>query len=128
MSNGWAQQEVTVSPAKVVSGIVTSAPLTKEFRITAGGATVGFLAKVVVSAATVVGTITLKVESGMGADYVVAKSTTVSAAGIYYIRLMASVGADAAVMPLLAKGLVTVTTTNAGDSVTIASVEVLQEL
>lgn len=128
MANGWSQENVTANSGKVYAGIRTGTPLTKEFRISAGGATTGFVAKIVISAATVVGTVTLKLETAIGPDYVVAKSTTVSAAGNYYIQLMPTVSGDAAVMPLLNKGLVTLTTTNASDSVTLTSVEVLQAL
>lgn len=128
MSNGWAQEDVSSSPDQALSGIVTSSVITKEFRLSAGGASQGLAVKVKASAATIVGSITAKLQTALGNDWVDVKSVTVSAAGNFYIKVMSTVAGDAAIMPLLNKGRVVITTTNAGDSVTVASVEVLQAL
>ncbi len=129
MSNGWAQNEVSLFAGEITSGVVTNNPVSKEFSISCGGATVGIVIKIAVSAVTVVGSVTPKLQTAIGNDWIDVKSgAAITVAGNTYIRLMSTIGADAAVMPLLNKGRIVVTTTNAGDTVTISGIEVLQEL
>lgn len=136
MSNGWAQDEVSLYPGQVVSGVVSNAVISKEFRISSGGAVEGLVVKISPSAVTQVGTITVALQTAIGSDWVTAKtSAAITTATPTYIRLMSTVAGDVAVMPLLGKGRIVITTTNAGDSVTIGvgatntgGIEVLQEL
>lgn len=125
--NGYATDDIAIT-SKVVSGIVTNEPLTKEERVSAGGSLNGII-KLKVSSVTQVGTITPKLQTANGSDWVDVKSgTAITAAGIQYIRWNIQVTADQTVLPLLNKLRVVVTTTNAGDTLTVDLCEVLQEL
>lgn len=127
MSNGWSATEVAFV-GKLVSGIVTNEPISKEPAVTAGGALNGIF-KLKVSGVTQVGTITPKLQTANGNDWVDVKSgAAITAAGIQYIRWNIEVAGDQAVLPLLNKCRLVVTTTNAGDIVTIDSCELLQQL
>lgn len=123
--NGWAPNNVEI--AGVVSGVVTNQPISRPFPITAGGSK-NFVLKIKTSAATVVGTITAKLQTALGDDWVDSKTVVIAASGNVYIKLNVEVTADQTFLPLLAKGRVVLTTTNAGDSITLTSVETLQEL
>lgn len=124
--NGWACKEVAIT--RPVTGVVTAEAVTSEFAITAGGALNGVI-KVTVSGVTQVGTITPTFQTANGSDWVTVKAgTAITASGIQYIRWNIEVAGDQAVLPLLNKGRIVVTTTNAADAVTFSSVEVLQEL
>jgi hypothetical protein len=82
-----------------------------------------------VSSVTQVGTITPKLQTAIGSDWVDVKSgSAITAAGIQYIRWNIEVAADQTVLPLLAKCRVVVTTTNGGDALTVDSCEALQQL
>lgn len=123
--NGWSASGYALGTQ--VSGIVTNLPASREFPITAGGSK-NIVVKVTASGVTVAGSISAKLQSAIGADWVDAKLATVAADGSVYIRMNIEVAADQAALPLLNKGRVVVTTTNAGDIVTISDVQVLQEL
>lgn len=123
--NGWAPNNVEI--VKTYSGVLTNEPISKEFPITAGGSK-NMVIKVKASAVTAVGTLTLKLQSALGNDWVDAKTTTISSAGSVYIRLNIEVAGDQTFLPLLNKGRIVLTTTNAGDSLALTSVEILQEL
>jgi hypothetical protein len=108
------------------AGIVTNRPVTIEFPINERGALNGAI-KLVVSDVTQVGTITPKFQTAVGDDWVDVKSgTAITAAGITYIKWNIEVAADQTLLPLLAKGRVVITTTNAGDALTVVSCQVLQ--
>lgn len=123
--NGWAPNNVEI--VKTYSGVLTNEPISKEFPITAGGSK-NMVIKVKASAVTAVGTLTLKLQSALGNDWVDAKTTTISSAGSVYIKLNVEVAGDQTFLPLLNKGRIVLTTTNAGDSLALTSVEILQEL
>lgn len=126
--NGYSTQAQSLTIAPVIAGITTNQVISREgFPITAGGAQ-HFVAKIVASGVTVVGAVTAMLQTAIGSDWQDSKTVTISADGIYYIKLLAERTADQTFLPLLNKGRVVVTTTNAGDAVTIASVDVLQEL
>jgi hypothetical protein len=125
--NGWSAKSVGLANVQV-SGVATNRPVTVEFPNSAGGALNGII-KLVVSGVTQVGTITPKLQTANGSDWVDVKSgAAITAAGIQYIRWNIEVAGDQAVLPLLNKCRVVVTTTNAGDIVTVDLCEVLQEL
>jgi hypothetical protein len=120
--NGWSASDYGIPQA--VAASQTDKPISKEFPITAGGASRAFVVKLKVSAATVAAAITVKLQTAIGADWVDSKTGTVLAgAGNTYIKILA----DNTYMPLLNKGRV-VLTTGIGDSATVTSVEILQEL
>lgn len=122
--NGWSAKDVTLTASKVVGASQTNSPISVEgWPITAGGATKGLVVKVVASAVTVAAAITAKLRTAIGSTYEDSKTVTISGNGAFYIKILN----DATYMPLLNKGQV-VLTTGAGDTATIDSVEVLQEL
>lgn len=125
--NGWSTKDQAIA-GKAISGIATNSPITNEFANSAGGSLNGII-KLKVSGVTQVGTITPKLQTANGSDWVDVKSgTAITANGIQYIRWSIQVAGDQAVLPLLNKSRVVITTTNAGDAVTIDLCEVLQEL
>lgn len=124
--NGWAPKNVELQrPA--ISGVVTNSPITVEFPIYSGGA-LNMVLKIKAAGVTVVGAITAKLQTALGADWVDSKTVSVTATGDFYIKLNIEVAADQTFLPLLSRGRVVVTTTNAGDAMGITSVEVVQEL
>lgn len=126
--NGWSAKDVTLIPAPSYSGIVTNELLSLEgWPITAGGS-LNLVVKIKVSAATAVGTITAKLQTAIGSDWQDSKTVAITGSGVVYIKLQTSVTADQPYLPLLNKGRVVVSTTNAGDSVSVSEVMVLQEL
>lgn len=128
MSLGYSPKNLAINPAQAVSGVVANQPITVEgWPIYSTGSRY-LVIKIKVAAATVVGSITAKLQTAIDSDYVDSKTVTISAAGDFYIKLNNNVTADQTFLPLLSKGVVVVTTTNAGDSFTITSVNVLQEL
>ncbi len=127
MSNGWSANDIAITGI-IVSGVQSNFPVTKEDRVSAGGALNGIV-KLVYSSVTQVGTITPKVQTANGSDWVDVKSgSAITAAGIQYIRWNIEVAGDQAVLPLLNRMRVVLTTTNAGDVLTIDKCEFLQEL
>lgn len=125
MSNGYSSTEVSLGTPALV-GVRTNSPVSKEFRLGQGGATQALTVKVSFSAVTQVGTLTLKLQTGMQGDWVDVKSQAFTTTAPVYIKLNNAISGDAALMPLLLLGRVVLTTTNAGDSVTISSIEVVQ--
>lgn len=127
MSNGWSANDISIT-GTIVSGVQANFPITKEDRVSAGGALNGIV-KLKVSAVTQVGTITPKVQTANGNDWVDVKSgAAITADGIQYIRWNIEVAGDQAVLPLLNKLRVVLTTTNAGDTLAVDLCEFLQEL
>lgn len=123
---GWSATDFAlVSPP--IAGVVANSPVSREISITAGGSRNNKV-KLVVSGVTVVGSITAKFQSAIGDDWVDAKTVTVTGNGNFYISHNIEVTGDQGFLPLLNKGRVVITTTNAGDAVTVANVYFLQEL
>jgi uncharacterized membrane protein len=127
MSNGWSPTDISLQ-GKVVAGIVTNEPLTKEATVSAGGALNGII-KLKVASVTQVGTITPKIQTAVGNDWVDVKSgSAITAAGTQYIRWNIEVSGDQSALPLLAKLRVVLTTTDASDTLTVTSCDLLQQL
>lgn len=125
--NGWSAKEISLQN-KAVSGVKTNEPLSLEAAVTAGGALNGII-KLTVASVTQVGTITPKLQTANGSDWVDVKSgSAITASGIQYIRWNIEVSGDQSVLPLLNKLRVVVTTTNSGDALTVTSCELLQQL
>lgn len=127
MSNGWSANDYAITQSS--TGIVTNRAISKEFPISAGGA-LNMVVKVSFSAAvTVVGAMTIKLQTAIGSDYVDSKTATVAnGSTTAYIKLQTTLAGDQTFLPLLNKGQVVMTTTNAGDVFSISAVEVLQAL
>lgn len=125
MGNGWSASDYSLD--KSLSGVVTDSPVSREFPLSAGGA-LNNACKIVASGVTVVGSITAKFQSALGSDWVDAKTVTISGNGNFYIKHNIEVAGDQTHLPLLNRARVVITTTNAGDAVTIDEVSFLQSL
>jgi hypothetical protein len=126
MSNGWSPVEHVLRAGISIAASQTEAPISGEFRVTAGGA---HEAMVIVIAGTAAGgAVDLKLQTAVnGNAWTDVKATTLTGAGVAYIRLLAEAAADQAVMPLLSKCRV-VATTGGGESIVVDSLLVLQPL
>ncbi len=125
--NGWSATDISL-PGKLVSGVVTNSPISKESSVSAGGALNGIV-KLTVSSVTQVGTITPKLQTAIGSDWVDVKSgAAITAAGTQYIRWNIEVSGDQSALPLLNKIRLVITTTNSSDTLTVDSCNFLQEL
>lgn len=123
--NGWSASSYVT--AQAISGVVTNQVVSRPYPITAGGS-LHHVIKVVASGVTVVGSVTAKLQTAIGSDWVDSKTVAITADGNFYIKLNVEVAGDQTYLPLLNQGRVVITTTNAGDAVTISDVQVLQEL
>lgn len=130
MSNGWSPTPVALgNPVPLtVAGVQAGMVVSKEFRITAGGACVGLAVKIDTAATTVAGSITAKLQTAVDSEWEDSKTVSVTGNGRFYIQLLSNRTADQQYMPLLAKGRVVIVNTNAGDTTQISSIDVLQEL
>lgn len=126
MNNGWSATDYASGSS--LSGVVSNSPVSREFPITAGGALNGII-KITYTGVTQVGTITPKLQTAIGSDWVDSKSgAAVTANGTQYIRWNIEVAGDQAALPLLNKGRIVITMTNAGDAITVSEVSFLQAL
>lgn len=125
--NGWSANDYLIPAQAVSSGIVTNKVVSKEFPISAGGS-LHMVVKLSAPSVTLVGAITAKLQTAIGNDWVDSKTVAVTAAGDFYIKLLCEVAGDQTFLPLLNKGRLVVSSTNAGDAVTFDTIEVLQEL
>lgn len=125
MPNGYSPGG-SVSTGKPISGIVANSPVSKEYPVTACGS-IHHVVKIVASGVTVVGSITAKLQTAIGDDWVDSKTVVISASGNFYIKLLAELAGDQTFLPLLSKARVVITTTNAGDAVTIDAIYKLQD-
>lgn len=124
--SGYSPKEVVQSPV-TVTGIATNQVVSKEFPITEGGS-LNLVIKIKAAAVTSVGTLTAKLQTAIDSDFVDSKTVVVTATGDFYIKFNVEVTADQGFLPLLSRGRIVLTTTNAGDAATISSVAVLQAL
>ncbi len=126
--NGWrASDNLKLEGLAAISGIVTNSQIGRDYAITAQGARF-HVVKLTVSGVTVVGAITAKLQSAISSDWVDSKTVSISGNGAFYIKLLADAAGDQTYLPLLNKARIVVTTTNAGDALTVDSIEVLQPL
>lgn len=126
--SGYAPKDVTYTPTNSFSGVVTNKTITKAdgFPITAEGSR-NFVAKITASSTAIVGTVTAKLQTAIGSDWVDSKTVVITADGNFYIKLNVEVTADQTFLPLLSAGRIVITSTNAGDAGTFA-VNILQQL
>lgn len=126
MSNAWSAKDIALGLP--LSGVVSNSPVSKEASVSASGSLNGII-KLTYSGVTQVGTITPKLQTAVGSDWVDVKSgSAITADGIQYIRWNIEASGDQSVLPLLNKVRVVVTTTNAGDAILIGEVSLLQGL
>lgn len=122
--NAWVPNTVTLPNLGPIGASQTDAPISKKFPITAGGSKNIVLA-IAVSAAA--GTVTAKFRTSLGTGTPVdSKTVSITGAGNWYIKLNSDVLADQTYLPLLSLGELVITTAGAS-SVTVTSVQVLQE-
>jgi len=126
MANGWSPENYAL-PNNAVSGVVTNRVVSREPQLTADGSR-NLVVQLKCSGVTVVGSISARIQSGIGSQWEDAKSVTISGNGYFYIKLLENAAGDQTYLPLLAKMRVVVTTTNAGDAVTFDEINVLQGL
>lgn len=125
---GYSAYDRSVSaPSNTISGIVSGQVVSSEFTITEGGS-LNLVVKITAAAVTVVGGITAKLQTAIGSDWVDSKTVAIAATGSVYLKFNVEVTADQTYLPLLSKGRIVITTTNAGDAATISAVNVLQAL
>lgn len=125
MANGWNPKQVT--RPSVIAGVVTNQAVSEEYAISAGGA-LHHVVKLTVTGVTVVGAITAKLQTAIGGDWQDSKTVSITAAGAFYIKLNVEVAGDQTFLPLLGRGRLVITTTNAGDAVSIDAINILQAL
>lgn len=125
--NAWTPRKVSGLNVPVsVGASQTNVPVSTQFGITAGGSR-NIVVAAKVSGLTVGGGVTLKLRSSIGVQTAQdSKTTSVTADGMVYIKLIAEASADQTFLPLLSLGQVVVTT-GAGSAVTVEDVWVIQE-
>jgi len=121
--NGWAPKQVIKEGLSAFGASQASTPITKEFAITAGGASVGMV--IVIKASGVSGTCDAEFQTGVDSFWESVSTLTPLANGYNVLRY--NMPTDAAAMPFLAKGRLMLTTA-AASGCTIESVQVLQAL
>ena len=126
MPNAWVPVREELSPSLSYGASLSGQPISKEFRITAGGS-LHLVVAIKASGVTAGAGITATLQTCVG-DYpwVSSKSVSITADGYYYIKLLAEASGDQTYLPLLGKGRVTLTTL-AGAAVTIDSLYLLVE-
>lgn len=132
MPNGLSPKDVKKYGLAAISGVVTNSVISEEFGLSAGGS-LNLRIDLEVTGVTVVGSIAAKLQmrspGGSYTDLAGANaSVAITAAGTFSIRQNVEVAADQPNMPLQKMCRVVLTTTNAGDQVTISAIYVQQEL
>jgi len=132
MANGLSPKSIKYTGIAPIAGVVANSPISEESALTAGGS-LNFRVDLKVSGVTVVGSITAKLRhkspGGTYSDLAGANaSVTVTAAGYYSLTQSVQRAADQANMPVKSMIQVVITTTNAGDEVTVDDVWIQQEL
>lgn len=126
MPNAWVPNERALVPSATYGASLTNTPISKEFRITAGGAR-QLVAAIQCSGVTVTSGITAKLQtSAISGVWVDSKTAAIAGNGVVYIKLLADNSSDQTYLPLLSQGRI-VLSTGSGDAVTITSVTVLVE-
>ena len=130
--NGLSPKDIKLAGLQPIAGVVTNEAVSQDAGLTAGGC-LNLRVTVEASSVTVVGSITAKLQhrspGGAFADLAGANaSVTITADGSFSMRQNVQVSADQANMPLHKQVRVVLTTTNAGDEITIDKIYIQQEL
>lgn len=130
--NGLSPKEYKKMGLAPIAGIVTNSPISEEMGLSAGGM-LNLRVAIEVTGVTVVGAITAKLQhrspGGAYEDLVGANATVaITAAGSFSIRQNVEVAADQPNMPIHKMTRVVISTTNAGDAVTISKLYLQQQL
>lgn len=113
-----------VGPKNVAAGVATS-DVSRWFNITDSGSR-KIIVKLVATATAVTGSLTAKLQTSIGSDWVDAKTVAITADGIYYITLIDTKSADQTYLPLMCKGRIVIVGTNSADTTTLTEIQVLQ--
>lgn len=124
--NGYSPENYKLGNIGVVGAAQTDLAITKEFPITAWGSRYLVVA-VKCSAVTVAVAITAKLQTGVDGNFFDSKPVSVTADGTFFIKFLPERAVDQTYLPLLSRGRVVITT-GAGDTATIDTVNVIQEL
>ena len=132
MANGYSPKDIKLDGLAAISGVVSNQAVSKDTGLTWAGAT-HLRVDLKVSGVTVVGSITAKLQhrapNGSFEDLAGANaSVTISADGIVTITQLIERAADQANMPIRKQIQVVITTTNAGDEVTVDNIWIYQGL
>ena len=130
--NGLSPKEVRKANLQPVVGIVTATPISEDFGLSAGGSKY-LRVDLEVSGVTVAGAISAKLQhrspGGPFVDLVGANATvSITANGVFSMTQVVDRAVDQPNMPLRKQVQVVLTTTNAGDEITINRVWLQQEL
>jgi hypothetical protein len=130
--NGYAPKDIKVPGLAAVSGIVSALPVSADFGLSAGGS-LHLRVDLDVTGVTVVGAISAKLQhrtpSGSFADLAGANaSVSITGDGTFGLTQLAERAADQANLPLRSQLRVVLTTTNAGDAITVSKIWLCQEL
>jgi hypothetical protein len=130
MSGNAAPRQFKALGLNPITGINTNKVISEEAGLSYHG-TLNLRVDIEVSAITLVGTATAKIQGrspgGSYTDYAGANaSVAITATGVFSIKQNVQVTADQANMPLHKNFRVVLSTTNAGDSVTIGAVYLSQ--
>lgn len=129
-SNILAPVSIKFAGLQSLTGIVTNSPISREEGLTSGGS-LNLRVDIKASAVTVVGAITAKLQhkstNGTYSDLAGANaSVTISTAGYFSLRQNVEIAADQPNMPIKSMVRVVLSTTNAGDAVTIDDIWIQQ--
>lgn len=132
MPNGLSPKNVIKKTLEPISGVVTDEAITEDFGLSAGGSK-NLRIDLEVSGVTVVGSISAIIQDrspgGSFSALTGANATVaITAAGTFSITQNIEVAADQPNMPIRKMCRVVLTTTNAGDAITVDKVYVQQEL
>ena len=130
--NGYSPLKVKKGGLQPVVGIVAAQAISKEFGMTAGGS-LNMRVAIESSSVTVVGSIAVKLQqrspSGAFVDLAGANATVaITADGSVSMQQNVQIAADQPNLPLQKTVRVVITTTNAGDRITVDNVWLLQAL
>jgi len=123
MSNGWAPKQVIASGLSAFGANQANKPISEEFRLSAGGATVGVV--FAIKASGVTGTCAATFQTGVDSYWEDVSSIAALSNGYNILRV--NMPTDTAAMPLLAKGRFLLDT-SAASGCTIESIQVMQAL
>ena len=121
--NGYPPVLKTLTTGTVLTASITDEPVSKPFGLTAGGATTALRVEIDIASST--GAPVVKLQQLVGAVFVDVKSVVVSGTTTAVIKLINTLVADQAYMPLASVCRV-VASTAGGEALSVSAVRVLQ--
>ena len=132
MANGYSPKDIKKIGLAPIAGVIANAAISEDAGLSAGGS-IRLRLDIVVSGVTVVGSITAKLQhrapNGAFEDLAGANaSATITADGLVTITQLVERAADQVNIPIRKQIRAVITTTNAGDEVTVDNVWIYQPL